>query len=1059
MKFSLLKVGLSLLPLLSGVHADDCTTIKSNIKNVKTCTVDNEGRAIELEMEITTTDTKKNNYVIPELDLTHYSALENFSFECFIDLPNYDGIADSEGIKFPDSIKKITITGIKTSGKIINEISLKPNVEFLNITNSQLYVLPETFVNLVNLKELDFSNNSFNWLYPPTLVYNLKNLKALNLSHNKLRNLAPEFENLENLEKLDISDTSLESVPDILYKMKNLKELNLSQNSFSMLPSDFDKLENLEKLDLSLNGFRNIPEVLFNLINLKELIIVQESYLNLRADQYTIGEIPSGISKLQNLEKLDLNNNEIRTLPDELFELSKLEVLKLNDNYIRTIPSQIKKLSNLKELELESNSYSGLDLPIEICELKNLEKINLSSNELTNSNPTQCPGLVNLKELDLFRSDIGSVSPEIGNLTNLEIIDLRYNKLTELPAEIGNLKNLKEIDLRYNKLTELPAEIGNIKNLKEIYLDDNQITKLPKEIENLENLKILNIDGSHFETHDFINSISNIKNLNELYIYDYKFEDLPESLSNLENIKMIKISSSYLETLPKSLSNLKNLKELNISSYLLRRLPESIGDLENLEILDLSGCNNLEALPESLSKIKTLKKLYIDSNSFKAFPKTIFDFENLESLELNGCRNITEIPHEIVNLQKLERLYIVRSGITVIPGFLADLENLKYMYVEDLNTYEVVGPEMYKYYVNYDFCISSKLQNNKINCLYNYAGVYGDCFQRYPLCDEKPVELYIYNANKNKCLSTTGKPGSTLTYGTCDNSDNTIWIVPNSHYGNYRSKANPDYCINVENGKVTLEECSDSTIIYRNVNFIKSPYSINDANYCMGSSKKNPNEISLKECDVNDPDQIWFFNFWDSSVVVEETQPDTMTIYFYNALKNECIQSDGSTVTTGNCFNNENALWEIPSSHFGYYRLKSNSEKCLGIIDGVVIVSDCTDENSILYRDGNFIKSPLSDDQCIVSSNVDNTLEYLEGCDVSDPNHIWYYNIWTPPTEEISEPTISEVSTAPSETTGTSEENQTISEISIPTTTAAATEENPIVTITTTVTSVMTEAY
>jgi len=285
-----------------------------------------------------------------------------------------------------------------------------------------------------------------------------------------------------------------------------------------------------------------------------------------------------------------------------------------------------------------------------------------------------------------------------------------------------------------------------------------------------------------------------------------------------------------------------------------------------------------------------------------------------------------------------------------------------------------------------------------------YCNIY-TCSSIYP---NNYIDIYIYNANKNKCLRTTGLPETSLTYGACDNSNSTVWTVPYSstHYGIFRSKVNSDYCINIEEGVVSLKKCNTNSMLKSNGNFIKSIYS---DNYCIGSSNNDPNEISLKECDAHDLDQIWYFNDWIPNPDVNEeppvvSQPETVTVYLYNAYKNKCIHNNA---TTGNCDFNDDSLWEVPVTHHGYYRSKADPEKCLSIIDGVVSLSECN-ENTILYRDGNFIKSPLSDDHCIISSKDDDTLKYIEGCDVNDSNDIWYINIWTPSQVENPEPSTTE---------------------------------------------------
>jgi len=365
----------------------------------------------------------------------------------------------------------------------------------------------------------------------------------------------------------------------------------------------------------------------------------------------------------------------------------------------------------------------------------------------------------------------------------------------------------------------------------------------------------------------------------------------------------------------------------------------------------------------------------------------------------------------------------VYSGIPVIPGFLSEIKSLKRMYFEInfiilniisiiFHTLLIINIQYYKFilyhrFVNKNtnlnnFCISPKVMENGI-CYSNYHYYFYmqtqfiKCNVSETCSDDKITienykdvtsEIYFYNAFKNKCLRTDGLPESSITYGVCDGTDNTVWIVPNSHDGYYRSKVNPDYCLSIEDGIVSLKECNDNTIIYRDGNLIKA--SLFD-NYCIGSSENDPNEISLKQCNENELDQIWYFNNYDPSIVIENTpvdsQSENVTVYFYNAGRNVCINSDGLSVTSGSCDLNNSSLWEIPISHNGYYRSKTNPEKCLSIIDGIVSLTECS-EDAKLYRDGNFIKSPLSENNCI-GSDIS-----IKECDANDSDQIWYFNIF-----------------------------------------------------------------
>jgi len=417
----------------------------------------------------------------------------------------------------------------------------------------------------------------------------------------------------------------------------------------------------------------------------------------------------------------------------------------------------------------------------------------------------------------------------------------------------------------------------------------------------------------------------------------------------------------------------KNYSYLNGNE--IKSLPESISSLQNLETLSIYR-NYITEIPSGIGKLKNLKYLNLNNNAIEKINPEIGNLINLEILDLEK-NAIEEINPEIGNLINLEKLSLYNNKITTLPEEFEELIHLKDFYpgISDCDKFPV---SLY-----YAPSLSFRGDHPVINC-----PKYNDIIN--------PVAFYIYNAYKNKCLRTTGLPDSTLTYGACDNSDNTIWYLPNSHYGYYESKASPGYCLSIYNGTVSLKECSRHTILLRDGNFIKSPSS---ENQCIGSSKKNSNEISLNECDVNDNQQIWFFNLWDPSNVIEQPetpvdeQPETVTVYLYNAFKNECILSDG---TSGRCdFSNEDSLWEIPVSHSGYYHPKANPEKCLSIIDDVVSLSECN-EATVLYRDVNFMKSPSSDNQCIGTSENGSNEMSLKECDINDPSQIWYYNVYDP---------------------------------------------------------------
>src|SRR5262249_52270479 len=71
-------------------------------------------------------------------------------------------------------------------------------------------------------------------------------------------------------------------------------------------------------------------------------------------------EIPERLSRLFNLEVLDLKGNQISEIPETVFRLSALRILELSNNQIAEIPESIRDLKNLVYLYLHGNAALGI---------------------------------------------------------------------------------------------------------------------------------------------------------------------------------------------------------------------------------------------------------------------------------------------------------------------------------------------------------------------------------------------------------------------------------------------------------------------------------------------------------------------------------------------------------------------------------------------------------------------------------------------------------------------------------------------------------------------------
>ena len=104
--------------------------------------------------------------------------------------------------------------------------------------------------------------------------------------------------------------------------------------------------------------------------------------IRIQMDSNNINSIPSELSQLQKLEKLDLYWSKINNIPSELSQLQNLKILHLSFNKINNIPSELSQLQNLKTLDLSGNEINNI--PPELSQLQNLKTLDLSGNEINN---------------------------------------------------------------------------------------------------------------------------------------------------------------------------------------------------------------------------------------------------------------------------------------------------------------------------------------------------------------------------------------------------------------------------------------------------------------------------------------------------------------------------------------------------------------------------------------------------------------------------------------------------------------------------------------------------
>lgn len=156
----------------------------------------------------------------------------------------------------------------------------------------------------------------------------------------------------------------------------------------------------------------------------------------------------------------DLSRANLEKLPDEIANFSKIKVLKISGNKITDF-SALKKLQNLEYLIADNNNLKLI--PHEIYELENLKYLSMKKNNIQYISG-KIANLNKIMYLNFHSNKIGFVPAEIVNCKQLRSLNLNNNKLSNIPSEL--LKSQNIIELRLSNNTGLHIRTGKVRKSK-----------------------------------------------------------------------------------------------------------------------------------------------------------------------------------------------------------------------------------------------------------------------------------------------------------------------------------------------------------------------------------------------------------------------------------------------------------------------------------------------------------------------------------------------------------------------------------------------------------------
>ena len=144
-----------------------------------------------------------------------------------------------------------------------------------------------------------------------------------------------------------------------------------------------------------------------------------------------------GLENAVNLEKLDLNENEISDL-SPIAKLNKLTKLSLIRNRISDL-QPLSELTNLEYLDLYANKIEDIS---PLAKLTNLKHLDLHNNNDQTGDPVHPTVSGGIKDISV-----------VENLTKLEMLSLGSNNISDI-TPIKNLTNIKDLVLGGNHISD-----------------------------------------------------------------------------------------------------------------------------------------------------------------------------------------------------------------------------------------------------------------------------------------------------------------------------------------------------------------------------------------------------------------------------------------------------------------------------------------------------------------------------------------------------------------------------------------------------------------------------
>lgn len=245
-----------------------------------------------------------------------------------------------------------------------------------------------------------------------------------------------------------------------------LEVLDLHGNLLRSLPMGFRRLRRLHSLNLSNNQLSmGDLHVIWDMDTLRDLKLAKNQLQ---------GSFPSDISRLRNLEVLDLHENSLTELPEILEELHALKVLDVGHNQLISLPFESLSKLPLRDIRAPKNKLSGALIPASVQRFETLQSLDVVSNALDRLTENGHIDFPNLQVLSISVNRVKNL-PNVSTWQALLTLLAEDNSLNEIPPGFVELKGVRNVDFTGNDISRLDEKIGLMESLVTFRIANNPL--------------------------------------------------------------------------------------------------------------------------------------------------------------------------------------------------------------------------------------------------------------------------------------------------------------------------------------------------------------------------------------------------------------------------------------------------------------------------------------------------------------------------------------------------------------------------------------------------------